>query len=296
MQQEKIHDYNGRDYRTVWKHPRAVFEDYFETKLARRLITKEDGWFIDIGGGYGRMYPDYKKKGRKIVLVDYAMNLLEYAEHDLKDETDLYLIAADAYHMPFKDNIFNGGISVRVMHHMNLPVNFLKEINRVMTFGSTFVMDYANKTNLFRVLVKSKIALQNNHEEYEPLLFGTNPSYFSKISKETGFKVKDSRGTGFFPRFITDKTKFLSPILFPLEYIFDNTLGLINLAPRTLGVIRKVGEKKENKFSHSDDIKDILACPICQGDLDFSNESQVKCANNHSFSKKGKIYDFRKAL
>jgi ubiquinone/menaquinone biosynthesis C-methylase UbiE len=127
-QRERIHDYNGRDYRTVWKHGRARFEDFFESSLAKKLLPKYPGWFVDIGGGYGRSYPLYKRNDRKVVIVDYAMNLLEIASETYKDDKNIFFVAADAYHLPFKNDIFNGGISIRVMHHMNLPEKFLAEI------------------------------------------------------------------------------------------------------------------------------------------------------------------------
>ncbi len=293
---EKIHDYNGRDYRTVWQHPRSKFEDYFESAVARKLLPKYGGWFIDVGGGYARSYPLYKKEGRKVVITDYAMNLLQIASQNNKDDKNIFFVAADAYHLPFKENTFNGGISIRVFHHMNLPDKFLGEIFRVMGTGSKFVMDYANKFNPLRIIAKPHKSFKKDHEEYEPLLFGTHPTFFKKTSKQVGYKYLTSLGTGFFPRFITEKTVFLSPIFYVLEFIFDNTLGYFDLGPRTVALIKKPGEVV-NENINDKDIKDILICPLCSGDLDFSDPTSVTCKKcSKKFAINKNIYDFRKSL
>jgi ubiquinone/menaquinone biosynthesis C-methylase UbiE len=292
---ELIHDYNGRDYRTVWKHARARFEDFFETRVAKKLLPKFDGWFIDIGGGYGRSYPLYKKEGRKVVIMDYAMNLLEMADESYKDDPNIFFVAADAYHQPFKENTFSSGISIRVMHHMNLAANFLKEINRIMTPGGEFVMDYANKANLFRLLAKPSKTKMVDHEEYEPLLFGTHPAYFKDVSEKSGFRYIRSLGTGFFPRFIGESTKFLGAVLFIPELILDATLGKFNFGPRTVALIKKQGELKTD-LQNMGDVKSILCCPLCHGDIDFGVERCTCKGCNKVFAMKGRIFDFRKPL
>lgn len=291
---EIINDYNGRDYRTVWRHPRAMFEDRFETKLTKKLMTDAPGWFIDVGAGYGRVYPVYKQPNRKVVLVDYAMNLMEMAAETYKDEKNLYFVVANGYHLPFKKETFSGGISIRTFHHMNLPPAFLKETGRVMRGGSSFLMEYANKRNLFRIFKKGKVAWQKNHEEYEPLLYGTHPQYFRETAEGSDLEVVRTLGTGFFPRFITEKTKFLSLILSLFETVFDSMFGGFSLAPMNFAELQKNGKVEGDSKTAPSDIKDILACPVCAGSLDFQVSDSVTCnACKRKFPKKGKIFDFR---
>lgn len=295
---EVINDYNGRDYRTVWKHPRAVFEDRFETKLTKKLLTDAPGWFIDIGAGYGRVCPLYKEANRNVVLVDYAMNLMEMAVETYEKEENVYFVVANGYHLPFKKETFSGGVSIRTFHHMNLPPQFLKETARVMRAGHLFLMEYANKRNLFRIFKKGKVALQKNHEEYEPLLYGTHPEYFRETAEAAGLQVVRTLGTGFFPRFITEKTRFFSSPLSLLETAFDSTFGRFRLAPMNFAELQKNGKAKEKEDGKNKnmqgDIKDILACPACGGSLDFHVPDAVSCiACKMVFPKKGKIFDFR---
>jgi len=289
---ETINDYNGRDYRTVWKHPRAVFEDKFEGGITRSLLTEKPGWFIDIGAGYGRVYPLFKKQGRKVVLLDYAMNLLEMAAKEYGDDEDVYFVAANAYHLPFKDEVFDGGISIRVFHHMNLPDKFMKEFGRIMRGGAEVIVEYANKRNFFRLFRRGRKSLQKDHEEYEPLHYGTHPAYFEGIANDAGFQIKRVLGTGFFPRFLEEKTFFLMPILSAAEKLFDSTLGRHDLGPLHFADVKKIGE--ENKNAPASKIDDILQCPACGGKLDLNISEAINCIEcKRTFPKNGKILDLR---
>lgn len=288
---ETINDYNGRDYRTVWQHPRAKQEDKFEGAIVRSLLPKYGGWFLDLGGGYGRLYPMYKRPGRKVVIADYALNLLELAEKEHGKEGDIFFVAANAYYLPFKSATFDSGVSVRVFHHMGLPQKFLEECGRVMRSGSEFVMEYANKRNLFRLLIKSTTATQVDHEEYEPLHYGTHPVFFKDIAGKAGFTVRKTFGTGFFPRFITESTAFLTPAFTIFEHIFDTLFGQSDLCPLLFSDIQK--NPAQNEMKPGEKIEDILCCPACKGDLSFV-ENVMSCAKcNLSFKKQGAIFDLR---
>lgn len=288
-QPEILKNYSGRDYRSVWQHPRAQFEDFFEGNIIKKLMPTEGGWFLDLGSGYGRTYPLYKKAGRKVVMVDYALNLLQMAEEKYAGEENLYLIAANAYRLPFRDHVFSAGVSIRVFHHMNLPQNFLQECARVFQGGGQMLMEYSNKRNLWRLLKQGKKALQKNHEEYAELQYGTHPEFFQEISQSADFTVTQNQGTGFFPRFISERTRKLSPVLNILENIFDPTLGQAQLAPMHFSRLSKSG-KKSARF---DDFFALLVCPLCRGELE-NHPGKMKCiACEKSFAKLGKIIDFR---
>jgi len=147
-----IKDYTGRDYRTVWHGPRAAFDDRFEGKLIAELLPSEPGWFVDVGAGYGRLYPLYARPDRRVVLVDYAVNLLEVAAETYSGQDGLYFVAANAYHLPFRAGSFDAGLSNRTFHHMAHPQAFLDELGRVLRSGAHAVLEYSNKRNLLRVV------------------------------------------------------------------------------------------------------------------------------------------------
>lgn len=287
---EVIKDYNGRDYRTVWQHPRAKFEDEIETGVTKRLLSDEKGWFIDIGGGYGRSYPVLKKDGRNIVFADFAMNLLEIAEKEIGENKDVYLVAANAYYMPFKSGTFDGGLSIRTFHHMSDPDKFMKECSRILSNGAHLMMEYANKRNLARTFKRGKKALAIDHEAYGELLYGTHPEYYEKVSKEAGFQVLKTLGVGFVPRFITEKNVFLVPLLKPLERFLDAVFGTRTLGPLNFTDTKKNGEKTEPNTAA---FKDIICCPACKKDVTEVARGMECASCQKLYPKVGKIYDFR---
>jgi len=287
---EVIKDYNGRDYRTVWQHPRAKFEDEIETGVTKRLLSEDKGWFIDIGGGYGRLYPVLKKEGRNIVFADFAMNLLEIAEKDIGANSDVFLVAANAYYMPFKDSTFDGGLSIRVFHHMSDPEKFLRECARILSSGGRIMMEYANKRNLARTFKRGAQALREDHEAYGELLYGTHPRFYAKTVDQTGFTLRKTLGVGFIPRFITEKNVFLVPLLRPIEKFLDAVFGTRNLGPLNFTDIQKTGEKTPPNTAS---FNSIICCPACKKDVEDVGTG-MKCTScARTYPKVGKIYDFR---
>ncbi len=287
---EQIKDYNGRDYRTVWQKPHAAFEDRFEGGLTKRLLTDAPGWFIDIGGGYGRVYPLYKREGRKSVIVDYAMNLLEMAATSHGKDKDAYFVAANAYHMPFKDAVFSGGVSIRTLHHMNKPETFLNECGRITRAGGRVCMEYANKGNIARLFKRGFRALKKDHEHYGDMHFGTHPDYYATLAHDAGFTVERNLGTGFMPRYI--KYGFPIGVLAFKERMLDAFFGPRRLAPLMFTDLKKrKGEKDESPVG--DTLLDILACPACRGILEPIAQGLHCTSCKRIYPKVGMVYDLR---
>ncbi len=286
---EVIKDYNGRDYRTVWQKPHAAFEDRFEGGLTKRLLTDAPGWFIDIGAGYGRVYPLYKRVGRKSVLVDFAMNLLDMATESYGKDGDVYFVAANAYHLPFKNGVFSGGVSIRTLHHMNKPDTFLNECGRVMRAGGHVCMEYANKGNIARLFKRGFRALKKDHEHYGDMHFGTHPEYYEKLADGAGFTVERNLGTGFMPRFV--KYGFPIGVLAFKEQVLDAFFGPRRLAPLMFTDLKKRGDTP--KEGAPDSFLDILACPACKGVVEKIAQGLHCTSCKRIYPKVGAVYDLR---
>lgn len=289
---EILKDYSGRDYRTVWQEPRADFENRFEGKIIAQMMPAKLGWFIDVGAGYGRIYPQYARQGRKVVLVDYATNLLDIAAKEYGAKKDTFFIAANAYHLPFKNEVFDAAITIRTFHHMNLPKKFFQEFSRVLRPRSEVLFEYSNKRNILRILKNPRRSLRKDHEEYTDWQFGTHPAYLRDIANEAGFEVDRTVGTAFFPRFVTEKTLFLEPILAGLETMSDLTVGRIGFAPMNFARLRKNSGAGITETPGSE-LSDILKCPACRGDVEAINQGFSCVSCTRLFPKNGKVIDFR---
>jgi hypothetical protein len=120
----RVRGYESSDYREFWATQWKQLLNGVESRMIRGLIPPTPGWFVDLGGGYGRLVPAYDRPERQIVIADYTIRLLEVAANQYRDRTNVHLVAANAYHLPFRTNVFATGISVRTFHHMSAPQRF----------------------------------------------------------------------------------------------------------------------------------------------------------------------------
>jgi SAM-dependent methyltransferase len=288
---EPIADYSRRDYHTVWQGPKAEFEDRFERKLIEQMVPRSPGWFMDLGAGYGRVYPFYARPGRKVILVDYAVEQLEVAAESLQFD-DVYLVAANAYHLPFRAGVFDAGISIRTFHHMAKPERFLDELGRVLRRRASFLLEYSNKRNLLKLVRYGPKTLRKNHEEYGTgdLLFGIHPKHFAELSSNAGLSVSRTRGTGFMSRVVGERTRALVPALAVGESALDLLCGRTGLAPMNFVELQKTtGEDG----SASPELADLLQCPACGSNVEENADGMHCTACDHVYPKVGKVLDFR---
>ncbi len=291
---EVIKDYNERDYRTVWAHgARSDFEDEFETALLRRLLSPAEGWLIDLGAGYGRLHPLYARPGRTIVMVDYAVNLLEIAAETYGDRDDVHFVAANAYHLPFREAAFSVGLSNRTFHHMAHPDVFLDELARVMRPGSHVALEYSNKRNALRLLRYGRPSLRSDHEHYGELLFGTHPRLFASLARSAGFELGATYGTGFFSRLLFEQTKAAFGVLAVAERLADASLGKLELAPMHFVDLRRANGAHSSAPAETAGLADILQCPACGGELEETQDGMSCLACHLAFPRAGRVLDLR---
>jgi SAM-dependent methyltransferase len=289
-----IRDYNQDDYRKFWDGDAKSFLHKFELDILQRLMPTQPGWFIDVGCGYGRLVPNYLRPDRKIVLFDYAINLLELAANTYPDE-NIFFIAGNSYALPFRNDVFDAGISIRTFHHMKIPQAFLNELGRVMCAEANVVVEYSNKRNLFRIFRHGFKCFRRDHEEYSELLFGTHPAYFSKLARQAGFLPLRNSGTGIFDRLLGKLPFFRLPIGLS-EMIADRILGPLRLAPLNFVELRKSSLERFHihRPESRESIMDILRCPACGGDRLEDGKNALKCCGcERLFPKKDKIIDLR---
>jgi ubiquinone/menaquinone biosynthesis C-methylase UbiE len=290
--QEVIKDYNERDYRTVWAHgARSDFEDRFESALIQRLLSTDAGWLIDLGAGYGRLLPLYERPGRAVVMVDYAVNLLEIAAETYRDRDDVYFIAANAYHLPFREASFAAGLSNRTFHHMAHPELFLEELARVMRPASRVTVEYSNKRNALRLLRYGRGSLREDHEHYGQLLFGTHPRLFDRLARSAGFEPGPAYGTGFFSRLLVERTRRAFGPLAAVETLADASLGRLDLAPMHFVELRRSGDAEP--APPPGPLAGILQCPACAGALEEVDGGLSCNGCKRLFPRVGAVLDLR---
>jgi SAM-dependent methyltransferase len=120
-----------------------IHREVWETKKALRLLYRDyhrqlfgscpEGAVLDIGGGTAHI----KESRPDVVSVD----ILSFPGID---------VVADAHRLPFRNEFFAGVVMLDVLHHLERPIEFLKEASRVLKPGGRIAMIEPAMTTLAR--------------------------------------------------------------------------------------------------------------------------------------------------
>jgi SAM-dependent methyltransferase len=111
-----------QDYRTVWDRKpvlRLVYNDFYE-RIADACAS---GMTIEIGGGIGNL----KQRLNDVVATD------------IQFESGLDCVA-DAQYLPFATGIAANIVMVDVLHHIEFPIVFFREVERVLRSDGRLIM------------------------------------------------------------------------------------------------------------------------------------------------------------
>ena len=124
-------------HRRLWegkKTVRHLYEDFH-----RRLLDAcPEGRVLDIGGGTAHI-----KEFRSDAI---STDILPFPGID---------VLADAHQLPFPDGIFAGAVMLDVLHHLERPIEFLKEASRILRSGGRLAMIEPAMTLIARQFYRS---------------------------------------------------------------------------------------------------------------------------------------------
>lgn len=297
------------DYSTYWTQ--RVYENLAEKNVLNKIFSKENGkWFLDIGGSYGRLASTYAEDYKNPVIVDYSLKTLQKNKEIVTSKyPNIILIAANAYHLPFKKNVFDAALMVRVLHHIKEPEKYYKELREILKNDSLYVQEFANKIHIkatLRALFKLDFAffnkevyeqpigenLEGSKEKEKDIFLNYHPKHIREMLSLQGFNIKKRFGCSFLRSPFIKKLINQNTMIF-FEKFLQNTLSWTNIPPSII-FESKLQKKKEEKPQEREELKDILACPKCKSSLEFENSKTASCTgcSNKYFEKDG-IWDFR---
>ncbi len=196
-------DYEGSDYQSrFWEQGGRAYEDRCEAYALKRLLPPGGKLMLEVGAGAGRNTPRYTGFER-IVLLDYSRTQLRQAQEKL-GKSDKYLyVAANIYHLPFVDGLFDGATMIRTLHHMADAPAALAQVRRVLRPGAIFILEYANKRNLKAILRYALRRQQWNPftpepVEFLPLNFDFHPKAVHQWLTDLGFVIENIRTVSHF--------------------------------------------------------------------------------------------------
>ncbi len=147
----------GRYQNATYEDLRPVAQEYTHRTHLRinRYITKTGKYLLDAGSGPVQ-YPEYLSYSEDYtyrVCVDISGTALKEARSRLGTH-GLYVIS-DIAHLPFKDDAFEGIVSLHAIHHLHVdehPIAY-SELHRVLVSGHTaVVVNGWGRSTFFRII------------------------------------------------------------------------------------------------------------------------------------------------
>jgi ubiquinone/menaquinone biosynthesis C-methylase UbiE len=293
-------NYEGSDYQTsFWDKGGREYEDRTEAIALKRLLPKGGRLMLELGAGAGRNTPRYLGFDR-IVLNDYSRTQLEQAQARLGKSDKYIYVAADVYHLPFVDGLFDGATMIRVLHHMADVPKALEQIRNVMSPNGTFILEFANKLNL-KAILRYLLGKQKWNPftlepvEFVELNFDFHPRAVKHWLKELGFSVErvltlSHFRVGFLKRIVP------TGILVFFDSIFQWTGALWQLTPSVF--VKAVGgNQASGGVKRELSVLEFFKCPDCGHSPLVDGSDHLECSNcKKKWEFKDGIYDFREPM
>jgi ubiquinone/menaquinone biosynthesis C-methylase UbiE len=289
----RICDYEGSNYRTeFWENKDRDYEDRVERLALRSLLPASGKRLLEIGAGFGRLTNEYAAFDQ-VVLMDYSLSQLQYAQEHLGRSSRFIYVAADAYHLPFRPGVFDAATMIRVLHHMADVPTVLNQIRRTLVPDATFILEHANKRNakaILRFLLRRQSWNPFDHEpvEFVELNFDFHPAYVQRELNRAGFEVMERVPVSFFRMGLFKK-------LLPTDALVkaDHFLQSSNIfySP-SIFIKASAGGSSPNGMNEDD----IFAAPDSGAPLRREDDVLVCDATGQRWAIRDGIYDFKAPL
>jgi ubiquinone/menaquinone biosynthesis C-methylase UbiE len=290
-----ICNYEGSDYQTAfWERGGRAYEDRVEALALSRLLPAEGRFLLELGAGAGRNTPRYQGFER-IALVDYSLTQLQQARDRLSNAERHLYVAADIYHLPFADGLFDAATMIRVLHHMAEPLQALKVVRATLQPGAVFLLEFANKRNL-KAILRYLFGRQDWSPfslapvEFAALNYDFHPTAVQGWLAEAGFKLQRQLTVSHF-RIGLLKRVFPIGLLVWMDGLAQLTGDWWQLTPSVFA--RSLADGSIGKAAEGL----LFRCPVCRStDLTEGDES-VNCLGcGRRWAIREGIYDFREPL
>ena len=289
------YDEGDYDYRNFWRG--RDFEHRTETVALSRLLSGQlsrglpDGradWFVDLGGGFGRHLPTYRRFARRVVLVDRSLTNLRNAAAD-PAAAGVDLVRADVYRLPLRDRAFDAGACVRLLHHLTDLDAALAEMGRVV--DRNWLLDVPIHHHL-----QSRLRSFPARAARTPRLLGSweDPYWNFHLAAvrdrlsllgwatRTAASLHNLRGL-----------PIPGPVARPLESVLQRA-GRSWWGPSQFVLAERPGAR--GRPQPADGVEALLVCPACRGELRFDGPSAGCAACALEYRRDGGIWDFVRAL
>ena len=287
-----IIDYEGSDYQTsFWDQGGRAYEDQAEAVALRRLLPKSGKLLLELGAGAGRNTSRYAGYER-VVLLDYSLTQIQQAQERLGKSERYIFVAGAVYRLPFVDGLFDGATMLRVLHHLAEAPQALAQIRRVLTTGSTLILEFANKLNL-KAIARYWLKRQDwnpftlEQVEFVPLNFDFHPKTVRTWLNDANFEIQRQLTVSHF-RIGLLKRLLPTRLLVAMDSLAQLTGDWWQLTPSVFVRSRAVGEFPQAQPGA------FFCCPSCGSPLTEETSEALICPGcGENWPIVDGIYDFR---
>jgi len=99
--------------------------------IDKRIDLEAGDAVLDVGCGTGLFFDFAASKSHLLVGLDLSSELLKRAKEKGRNYSNVYLVRADAEHLPFKEYVFDKVFSITLLQNIPNPRRFFKELIRV---------------------------------------------------------------------------------------------------------------------------------------------------------------------
>jgi len=153
--------YDEFDYPSYWRG--RSYEHESEVIALKRLLSlvSKVRRAVDIGSGYGRLYPYYSYRAQKIVLVDPSRKLLTIARKNIQDSKTRFIHStAEKIKLKIRKGYADLVILTRVLHHFTNVQKVLELCAHISRKGAYIIIEFPNKKHIkatFKQLFRGNI-------------------------------------------------------------------------------------------------------------------------------------------
>lgn len=296
METPPICSYEGSDYQqSFWEQGGRAYEDAVEGVALRRLLPPGGRRMLELGAGAGRNTPRYHGF-EQVVLLDYSRTQLEQARQRLGDLLRYRYVAADIYHLPFVNGLFDAATMIRTLHHMAEPRQALDEVRRTLQNSAVFILEFANKQNL-KAILRYALRRQSWNPfsaepiEFAPLNFDFHPATVRTWLQLSGFAVERTLTVSHF-RLGLLKRLIPLKLLVWMDSLVQFSGNFWQLTPSVFVLARAVSPTASVEQSPPAEGA-FFQCPACGSAL-ADTPPELTCAScGRVYPVKDGIYDFR---
>lgn len=235
-------DYNDKnyDYTKYWQGRDYENESEF-IALDKLLPNSYDAnkKAIDVGGGFGRLLPIFKKRFGTIYIFDYSKKLLETAEENAdKLGIKITTVNGDVNEISSLVNErFDFVTMIRVSHHLEDLEKVFLQIREILNDNGVFILEVANKIH-FKSLINNIIKGNFGYLNKDSVSVATkavtflnhHPRRVEEILNRCGFKIEKRLSVSNF-RHPFFKKHIPSKILLFLERVMQKIGAYIYFGP-----------------------------------------------------------------